>query len=84
VHDDGSPASVRAAYLSVAPTPLVLDLSDVASDPRAAADAARQQVQPEADLHATADYRRHLAGVLTERALVHALGAARLTSMSAA
>jgi carbon-monoxide dehydrogenase medium subunit len=55
----------------------------VAADPRRAAAAARDQVEPEADLHATADYRRHLAGVLTERALVQALGAAR-TSLSAA
>jgi carbon-monoxide dehydrogenase medium subunit len=77
VHEDGSPAAARTAYLSVAPTPLVLDLSEVAADPRAAAEVARQQIEPEADLHASADYRRHLAGVLTERALTQALAGAR-------
>ena len=44
----------------------------------AAADMARQQVDPEPDIHATADYRRHLAGVLTQRALLEALGEAQV------
>ncbi|MCL6596548.1 MAG: xanthine dehydrogenase family protein subunit M [Firmicutes bacterium] len=35
----------------------------------AAAEAVRQAVEPEDDLHATAAYRRHLAGVLAVRAL---------------
>ncbi len=64
----GSVASAHAAYLSVAPTPLVLDLSSALAA-RAVGDAVREQVEPEADIHATADYRRHLAAVLTERAL---------------
>ena len=34
-----------------------------------AIDAVRAVIAPEADLHASADYRRHLAGVLTGRAL---------------
>lgn len=54
----------RAAYLSVAPVPLVLDLP--VDDPAAYA---RERVDPEDDIHATRAYRRHLAGVLTERAL---------------
>ena len=68
----GAVSSARAAYLSVSATPLVLDLTEAAGvepDFAAAAAAARGQVEPEPDIHATADYRRHLAGVLTERAL---------------
>ncbi|MDP9093496.1 MAG: xanthine dehydrogenase family protein subunit M [Actinomycetota bacterium] len=72
---DGRVRSARAAYLSVAATPLVLDLSDAfgpTGDYVAAVARACAQVQPEADIHASADYRRHLVGVLTERALRHA------------
>jgi CO/xanthine dehydrogenase FAD-binding subunit len=35
----------------------------------AAADAARSAIEPEADIHASKEYRAHLAGVLTERAI---------------
>jgi CO/xanthine dehydrogenase FAD-binding subunit len=43
---------------------------------RAAAGLARGRVDPPSDIHATADYRRHLAGVLTERVLRRAHAAA--------
>jgi len=79
VDDDGGVRTARAAYLSVAPTPLVLDLTaDVGAsgDFANGAASARERVDPEADIHATADYRRHLAGVLTERALRDAYRAA--------
>jgi carbon-monoxide dehydrogenase medium subunit len=66
--------SIRVAFLSIAPTPLVLDLTGV-SDAEAA-DAVRDQVDPEGDIHATADYRRHLAGVLAARAITEARGRA--------
>jgi CO/xanthine dehydrogenase FAD-binding subunit len=36
---------------------------------RAAADAVRSSIDPDADIHATKEYRTHLAGVLTERAI---------------
>jgi aerobic carbon-monoxide dehydrogenase medium subunit len=73
----------RAAYLSVGPSPLVLDLTDAAAADgtdgfSAAADLARQRIDPEPDIHASADYRRHLAGVLTRRALQEALGEAQV------
>jgi carbon-monoxide dehydrogenase medium subunit len=66
----------RVALISVAPTPLVVDVTDaLAGRPAASADLAaaaavvRGAVDPEPDIHASADYRRHLAGVLTERGL---------------
>ena len=79
----GRITQARAAYLSVGPSPLVLDLTGAAaaggSDGfSAAADLARQRIDPEPDIHATADYRRHLAGVLTQRALQEALGEAQV------
>ena len=43
----------------------------------AAARRASELVSPDSDIHASADYRRHLAGVLTKRALKRALGVAR-------
>lgn len=67
--ESGAVSSARAAYLSVAPTPVVLDLTETGGDFAAAAGAARERIEPEADIHASADYRRHLAGVLTTRAL---------------
>ncbi len=75
----GRVTAARASYLSVGPSPVVLDLTDaVAGGPaggprfRAAAELARRRVDPEPDVHATAGYRRHLAGVLTERVLAQA------------
>jgi len=74
--DDLRIQAARAAYISVAPTPVVLDLTDAVgggtvTDARYGDGArlARDRVDPEPDIHATADYRRHLAAVLTERAL---------------
>ena len=68
-------ARARVAYISVGPTPVLVDLRRDAG--RRAGIAARTgrrrwrwpgRVEPEDDIHATADYRRHLVGVLTERA----------------
>jgi carbon-monoxide dehydrogenase medium subunit len=73
---DGAVVSARTAYLCVAPTPLVLDVGEAGGDFAAAAALARDRVDPEPDIHASADYRRHLAGVLTERALRAAHAAA--------
>ena len=72
---DGKVTAVRAAYISVGSTPLLVDLTDVvagtapeAVDWAAAAEHAQARVEPEDDIHATADYRHHLVGVLTARA----------------
>jgi aerobic carbon-monoxide dehydrogenase medium subunit len=43
----------------------------------AAARRASELVSPDSDIHASSDYRRHLTGVLTKRALTRALGVAR-------
>jgi carbon-monoxide dehydrogenase medium subunit len=81
--EGGSVTAARAAYISVAPTPLVLDLSGAvagqetpAADWSAAGDLAAEQVEPEADIHASAEYRQHLVRVLTARALAEAAGRA--------
>ena len=77
--------------MSVAPTPLVLDLTDAVrgADPAtadwaAAGELAGRVADPEADIHATADYRRHLVRVLTARALAEAAGRAGETTTAAA
>jgi carbon-monoxide dehydrogenase medium subunit len=44
----------------------------------AAARRAAELVAPDSDLHASADYRRHLTAVLTRRALARALKVARV------
>lgn len=41
----------------------------VAERARAAADAARSVIEPDADIHASKEYRAHLAAVLTEQAI---------------
>jgi len=51
-------------------------LTDAAIE--AASRRASELVSPDSDIHASADYRRHLTGVLTKRALTRALGVARV------
>ncbi|MFI0349708.1 FAD binding domain-containing protein [Actinomadura sp. 9N407] len=73
--DDLRVTAARAGYLSVAATPQVIDLTEAAAsavrtdDWPAVAAYARERLDPDADIHASAEYRRHLAGILTERAL---------------
>ncbi|RAY13015.1 xanthine dehydrogenase family protein subunit M [Actinomadura craniellae] len=73
-------ATARAGYLGVAATPVVLDLTGpalAAQEGRPAGECdwaevggyAAARLDPEPDIHASAEYRRTLAGVLTERAL---------------
>ncbi|HYF77872.1 MAG TPA: xanthine dehydrogenase family protein subunit M [Symbiobacteriaceae bacterium] len=57
-------ASAEARLAGRPPTPEVF---------AEAASAVRDEIEPDTDIHATADFRRHLAGVLTERALGRAL-----------
>ncbi|GLX03629.1 FAD binding domain-containing protein [Microbispora sp. NBRC 16548] len=77
-------AAARVACVSVGPVPVVVDVT-AACGPRpaasagweAVAEAVRDRIDPEGDIHATADYRRHLTGVLAARALRDAASAAR-------
>ncbi len=77
--EDRRVSAVRAAYISVGMVPEVHDLTEaVAGSPVDKADwvaagaLARTLVDPDTDLHASADYRRLLVGVLTERTLASA------------
>ena len=77
--EDRRVTAVRASYVSVGLVPQVHDLTEAVhgspvdtADWSAAAALARGKVDPESDLHASADYRRLLVGVLTERTLAEA------------
>lgn len=74
---DGTCREARLALTGVADTPLRVyeaeqilmgqSLDDGVAD--AVAEAVRQAVAPESDIHASAEYRRHVAGILAQRAL---------------
>src|SRR3712207_8424035 len=77
--EDRRVAAVRASYVSVGLVPQVHDLTEAvhgspvdSADWAGAAALARGKVEPDSDLHASADYRRLLVGVLTERTLAEA------------
>jgi aerobic carbon-monoxide dehydrogenase medium subunit len=71
-------SGARVALISVAPGPVLVDLAsaldDGVLDPTAVRAAVDAAIDPETDIHASADYRRHLAHVLVERAVVEARG----------
>jgi xanthine dehydrogenase iron-sulfur cluster and FAD-binding subunit A len=67
--DGGEVVDARAAYLSCASVPVVLDLTEAAGDATALAARVSELLSPTGDIHASADYRRHLAAVLTLRAV---------------
>jgi carbon-monoxide dehydrogenase medium subunit len=80
---DGVIERATASFVSVTDVPTVLDLTEalggrepVDADLDAAAEAVRQHVEPEADIHASAEYRRMLAGELARRVLALAAGQA--------
>lgn len=83
---DGVITSARASFVSVTPTPDVLDLSDLVAgrapqdcDWSTAAELAMEHVDPDADIHASAEYRRMLVGILAARVLAEAATTATAT-----
>ena len=82
--DGGGLRALRCGYLSVSETPLVLDLTDAwSAGEQHAAELARAAVDPVTDIHASADYRRQLAAVLTVRAARQAISTARAREVAA-
>lgn len=81
---DGTVADCRLGLVGVGMTPVRArgaedSLKGQPPAPEAfktAADAVRGEIMPESDIHGSEEYRRHLAGVLTERALHKALSRA--------
>lgn len=83
----GRVARARVAAIGVHPTPLVVDVGDLAAGSapaeltapaawRAAGERLAERCEPEDDIHASADYRRHLTQVIAARALAEAAGRA--------
>jgi carbon-monoxide dehydrogenase medium subunit len=79
--DNGSIAEARVAFTNMGPTPVraagvesaltgAADLGTV----RSAAAHAGEATSPPSDVNGSAEYRRHLAGVLTARAVAGAAG----------
>ncbi|MEP7016962.1 MAG: FAD binding domain-containing protein [Actinomycetota bacterium] len=88
---DGLIIAARVSFVSVTSTPGVLDLgSSLAgmapedADWASAAGLAREHVDPESDIHASAGYRRMLVGVLTARVLAEAANNATASSTASA
>jgi aerobic carbon-monoxide dehydrogenase medium subunit len=83
--EDGSCSEARLTLLAVGPTPISIpdvrealvgsDLSDRDLEP--VAELVRREVSPTGDVHASAEFRRELAGVLAVRALAVARSRAR-------
>lgn len=86
VKDGARCALARLATAGAGPVPVRLRAAEEILERDGLTDAAieaasrrvSELVSPDSDIHASADYRRHLAGVLTKRALKRALGVARV------
>ncbi|KRF36328.1 FAD binding domain-containing protein [Nocardioides sp. Soil805] len=73
---------VRAGFVSISDTPVVVDLTDAVARGADPGDAALASLEPTADVHATADYRAHLVRVLTRRVVGAALDDAASRSLT--
>jgi carbon-monoxide dehydrogenase medium subunit len=82
--DDGTCSDARLAYCSAGETPVAARAAAAAliggrvadDDIAAAADQAKQEIAPVGSVHASIDFQRHLAAVVTRRALRQALAQA--------
>lgn len=82
---DGACGHVRLSFCGVGHTPIRVERAEAAllgrrPEPALVEETARlvsESLAPESDLHASADYRREVAGVLTRRALMTAWKRAR-------
>ncbi|HSE70588.1 MAG TPA: xanthine dehydrogenase family protein subunit M [Nocardioidaceae bacterium] len=78
VDPDGAMTGARLALISVGAVPIVVDVAPALNgtgtgfDDSGLRDLVDAAIDPEPDIHATAEYRRHLAHVLTGRALTEA------------
>ncbi|MFG1706852.1 FAD binding domain-containing protein [Nonomuraea sp. M3C6] len=77
VDEDGLISAAKVACVGVGPVPVVVDLSEACGgrapdDVAGVARGVQDEIDPESDIHASAAYRRHLVGVLAERALRNA------------
>jgi carbon-monoxide dehydrogenase medium subunit len=85
VRDGARCAAARLASAGAGPVPVRLRAAEAILERdglgeaaiEAAAARAAELVQPDADVHASAEYRRHLTSVLTARALRRAIERAR-------
>jgi carbon-monoxide dehydrogenase medium subunit len=66
---DGKVASARVALCNAGVTPVLVAVDDLDGAP----EQVRKAIDPPENVHASAAFRRHLAGVLTRRALAAAL-----------
>jgi carbon-monoxide dehydrogenase medium subunit len=77
VDDAGAVVSAKASFIAMGSVPQVVDVTEPArgqetsagGDWAAAAEYAADQLEPEDDIHASAEYRSHLARILTARSL---------------
>ena len=81
--DGDTVASARVGLVSVGATPVVVDLTNSCAGRRydagweVAGEQVTASIEPDGDIHATAEYREHLARVLTRRVLAAAAADAR-------
>jgi CO/xanthine dehydrogenase FAD-binding subunit len=74
--ENGGVASARVGVLGAGPAPSVYDVLEDAPDWQAMGESVASRLEPSDDMHASASYRRRLAGVLVARCLERANEAA--------